>query len=31
MKIFLDTHVLVAASVRQHPHFPRADLILRRR
>jgi predicted nucleic acid-binding protein len=30
MKIFLDTNVLVAASVRQHPHFQRADLILRR-
>ena len=29
MKIFLDTNVLVAASIRQHPHFLRADAILR--
>lgn len=28
MKVFLDTNVLVAASVRQHPHFRRADGIL---
>jgi len=30
MKIFLDTNVLVAASVRQHPHFEKADAMLRR-
>lgn len=30
MKIFLDTSVMVAASIRQHPHFSRADKILRR-
>ena len=30
MKIFLDTNVMVAASIRQHPHFFRADSILRR-
>ena len=30
MKIFLDTSVMVAASVRQHPHFARADVLLRR-
>ena len=30
MKIFLDTNVLVAASVRQHPYFARADMLLRR-
>lgn len=30
MKIFLDTNVLIAASVRQHPHFARADAILQR-
>ena len=30
MKIFLDTNVMVAASVRQHPHFSRADSVLRR-
>ena len=30
MRIFLDTNVLVAASVRQHPHFDRADALLRR-
>ena len=28
MKVFLDTNVLVAASVRQHPHFLRADTVL---
>jgi len=28
MKVFLDTNILVAASVRQHPHFRRADAIL---
>lgn len=30
MKIFLDTNVIVAASIRQHPHFARADKLLRR-
>jgi predicted nucleic acid-binding protein len=30
MKIFLDTNVLIAASVRQHPHFARADAVLQR-
>ena len=30
MKIFLDTNVMVAASIRQHPHFARADIVLRR-
>ncbi len=30
MKIFLDTSILVAASVRQHPHFQKADQLLRR-
>lgn len=30
MKIFLDTNVLVAASIRQHPHFSRGDALLRR-
>ena len=29
MRISLDTNVMVAASVRQHPHFARADRILR--
>lgn len=29
MKVFLDTNVLIAASVRQHPHFLRADTVLR--
>lgn len=28
MKVFLDTHVLIAASIRQHPHFVRADVLL---
>lgn len=28
MKAFLDTNVLVAACVRQHPHFARADQVL---
>ncbi len=28
MKIFMDTDVLVAASIRQHPHFARADKVL---
>ena len=28
MKVFCDTSVLVAASVRQHPHFPRAHPVL---
>src|SRR5690606_14589684 len=27
-KIFLDTNILVAASIRQHPHFDRADRLL---
>lgn len=30
MKVFLDTNVLVAASIRQHPHFERTDSVLRR-
>lgn len=30
MKAFLDTNVLVAACVRQHPHFPRADGLMTR-
>ena len=30
MRCFFDTSVLVAASVRQHPHFKRADAKLRR-
>ncbi len=30
MRIFLDTNVLIAACVRQHPHFMRADAIMRR-
>jgi len=30
MKIFLDTNVLIAASVRQHPHFERSHALLRR-
>jgi len=30
VKVFLDTNVLVAASVRQHPHHTRADEILSR-
>jgi predicted nucleic acid-binding protein len=30
MRCFFDTSVLVAASVRQHPHFDRADGKLRR-
>jgi predicted nucleic acid-binding protein len=30
VKVFLDTNVMVAASVRQHPHFSRADAVLRR-
>jgi predicted nucleic acid-binding protein len=30
MKVFLDTNVLIAASVRQHPHFSRADAVMRR-
>jgi len=29
MRVFLDTNVLVAASVRQHPYFLRADAVLR--
>jgi predicted nucleic acid-binding protein len=29
LKAFLDTNVLIAASVRQHPHFARADAVLR--
>ena len=29
MKVFFDTNVLVAACVRQHPHFVRADSLLR--
>jgi predicted nucleic acid-binding protein len=28
MKVFLDTNVLIAASIRQHPHFERADAVL---
>ena len=28
MKVFLDTNVLVAASIRQHPHFLRADAVM---
>jgi predicted nucleic acid-binding protein len=27
MKVFLDTNILIAASVRQHPHFIRADAV----
>ncbi len=30
MKVFLDTNVLIAASVRQHPHFLRADAVLQK-
>ena len=30
MKVLLDTNVLVAASIRQHPHFGRADAVLQR-
>lgn len=30
MKVFFDTNVLIAASVKQHPHFSRADAVLRR-
>jgi len=30
VKIFLDTNVLIAASVRQHPHFDRADAVMQR-
>lgn len=30
MKVFLDTNVLIAASVRQHPHFSQADAVMRR-
>ncbi len=30
MKVFLDTNILVAASVRQHPHFRAADRLFRR-
>jgi predicted nucleic acid-binding protein len=30
MRCFFDTSVLVAASVRQHPHFTRADEAVRR-
>ena len=30
VEVFLDTNVLMAASVRQHPHFSRADADLRR-
>jgi predicted nucleic acid-binding protein len=30
MKVFLDTNVLVAASIRQHPHFSRANDVMGR-
>jgi predicted nucleic acid-binding protein len=30
MRVFFDTNVLVAASIRQHPHFDRADALVRR-
>lgn len=30
MKVFLDTNVLVAASIRQHPFFGRADTVIQR-
>jgi predicted nucleic acid-binding protein len=30
VKVFLDTDVLVGASVRQHPHFVRASAVLER-
>lgn len=30
MRVFLDTNVLVAASIRQHPHFARADEVMAR-
>jgi predicted nucleic acid-binding protein len=30
MEVLLDTNVLVAASIRQHPHFGRADAVLQR-
>lgn len=30
MKVFYDTNVLIAASVRQHPHHRRADSIFQR-
>jgi len=30
VRVFLDTNVLVAASIRQHPHFARANQILLR-
>jgi predicted nucleic acid-binding protein len=30
MKVFLDTNVLIAASIRQHPHFMPADAALHR-
>ena len=30
MRVFLDTNVLLAACVRQHPHFSRADEVMRR-
>jgi predicted nucleic acid-binding protein len=30
VKVFFDTNVLIAAAVRQHPHFARADAVLRR-
>jgi predicted nucleic acid-binding protein len=30
VKIFLDTNILVAASIRQHPHHAKADEILNR-
>lgn len=30
MKVFLDTNVLIAATVRQHPHFLRADALLQK-
>lgn len=30
MKVFLDTNVLIAAAIKQHPHFTRADEAIRR-
>ena len=30
MKVFLDTNVLIAASICQHPHFTRADAVMQR-
>lgn len=30
MRVYFDTNVLVAASIRQHPNFERADALVRR-